>query len=331
MKAWIVDRNGFTRTENMVAPKLSPAKIRVRVQYAGVGFADVMAVRGAYPLAPRKPYSPGYECYGTVETIGGQVTFASDKVAPGDRVVALLDTMGGYREFVDLEPWRVVLVPKNLEDAVAAALPLNYLTAWGLFEENEVSKGTVLVHGAAGGVGSAVLECALQKGLRAYGTCSAHKAEFVKARGGTALDSSADWAREILAREPDGVNAVFDAFGLQSLKEGWKVLSPSGTLSAYGFYPGTNDGLPAMVKGMAWLGTRRFFGGKRRTSLFSLPMLVRSNHAWYRNTLAGILKLAAEKKISPAIHGVVNWAKASEAHRLLLERKASGKVLLAFY
>ncbi len=172
MKALTVHEADKLRVEEVGPPRLPAGQARIRVKYAGVGFADVMAVRGGYPLAPRRPFSPGYEFFGTVVEAG------TSSLDAGQRVAGMLPRMGAYRELIDVDPRYAVPVPPDLGDESAALLPLNYLTALAMIERcARLQRGrSFLIHGAAGGVGTAALELARLLGLRAFGSASGTQA-----------------------------------------------------------------------------------------------------------------------------------------------------------
>ena len=171
MKALTVYEADKLRVEEVGLPRLPAGQTRIRVKYAGVGFADVMAVRGGYPLAPRRPFSPGYEFLGSVVEAG------TSSLGVGQRVAGMLPRMGAYRELIDMDPRYAVRVPPDLSDECAALLPLNYLTALAMIERYaRLERGqSFLIHGAAGGVGTAALELARLLGLRAFGSASEPK------------------------------------------------------------------------------------------------------------------------------------------------------------
>ncbi len=147
----------------------------------------------------------------------------------------MIPAMGAYRESIDVESRFVVPVPPGLGDETAALLPLNYLTAYAMIERcaRLQSGQSFLIHGAAGGVGSAALELARLLGLRAYGSASAPKRDLVASLGGIPLHREDDrWKEELERLESGGVDAAFDAFGIASFRRSWRSLSPEAAWSA---------------------------------------------------------------------------------------------------
>src|SRR5262245_29448470 len=161
-------------------PQPGAGEIRIAVRAAGVNFADVMARIGIYPDAPPPPAVVGYEVAGRVDAIGTGVT----RWQKGDRVLAFT-RFGGYSESVVVGDAHVFPVPERLSDAEAAAVPVNYLTAWiALYRQAALAAGeTVLIHGVGGGVGIAAFQLATLRGAVAIGTASSGKHEALRALG----------------------------------------------------------------------------------------------------------------------------------------------------
>jgi NADPH:quinone reductase-like Zn-dependent oxidoreductase len=337
MRAIVVSARGRVDIRRDVNPgPLAAGRVRVRVRYAGVGFADLMALKGGYPLAPRMPFSPGYEFFGRIEGIGGIGAEAGSEaprpgLRPGTRVAGVLPRMGAYRELVDVDPRLVVPVPDALGDESAAAIPLNYLTALAMIERAaRLEKGgSFLVHGAAGGVGTAALELARVSGLRAYGSASAPKRSLVSALGGIALSREGGaWLEELHELEPDGVDAAFDAFGLPSFRKSWRALSPKGRLVCYGIARGPKGGYPDFIAGLAYLGARALAGRGRGVRIVSLPRTAAGDPDWCREALSRIFGMAAEGKLSPIVARSYAWDRAGEALEALAAGSVKGKLLL---
>ena len=162
------------------APEPGPGEARVKVLATGVSFADVMMRYGLYPGVPNFPFTPGYDLVGEVEDLGPNVS----RVAVGQRVAALTQ-IGAYAQYVSLPAGELVRVPAGLDTAEAASLPVNYVTApQMLFRVTKVKPGErILVHGAAGGVGTAMLQLGRLQGLEMYGTASAGKHDLVSGIG----------------------------------------------------------------------------------------------------------------------------------------------------
>src|SRR5512132_1642476 len=166
-------------------PEPKNGEVRVRVQAAGVSLRDIMAREGVHPETPRLPFTPGWDLVGVVDRVGNGVS----GIEPG-QIVAALPISGAYAEFVCLPQREVVPVPAGLDAGEAVCLILNYITAYQMLHRSaRVKPGNrVLIHGAAGGVGSALLQLGRLAGLEMYGTCSSRGAPVVSELGGTPID-----------------------------------------------------------------------------------------------------------------------------------------------
>jgi len=328
MKTITVHEAGRVETSDTgQASAPATGRTRIRVKYAGVGFADVMAVRGGYPLAPKRPFSPGYEFFGTVEDPG------DSGLARGQPVAGMIPAMGAYRESIDVESRYAVPVPPGLGDETAALLPLNYLTAYAMIERcARLETGqSFLIHGAAGGVGSAALELARLFGLRAYGSASAPKHDLIASLGGVPLHREDDlWKEELERLESGGVDAAFDAFGVDSFRLSWRSLSPGGSLVCYGISPSIDGGNVDFARGLLYLASRRVFGRGRRVRICGTPAIVRSDPDWYRASLSKILEWSSRGLLVPTLAEVFPWNRVSDAHRALATGAVRGKLLLDF-
>jgi Alcohol dehydrogenase GroES-like domain len=188
MKRVVVDRYGGPEVLRVVEdddPRPGPGEVRVRVLAAGVSFTDAQLRAGTYLGVPKPPFTPGYELVGVVEELGP----GCSRLRAGDRVAALT-VWGAYAERVCVREVDAVEVPGELDPAEVVSLVLPYMTAYQLLHRTaRVKSGeTVLVHGAAGRVGTAVLELGVLAALRLYGTASARDRAVVERLGAVAID-----------------------------------------------------------------------------------------------------------------------------------------------
>jgi NADPH:quinone reductase-like Zn-dependent oxidoreductase len=241
--------------------------------------------------------------------------------------VGILPRMGAYREIVDADV--VAAVPDGLADEAAAALPLNYLTAYALIDRcARLREGeSFVIHGAAGGVGTAALELARVLGLRAFGRASRHKHDVVRSLGAVPLDRDL-WLSELRRQRPEGVAAVLDAFGVASFRQSWRALSPAGRLVCYGLSPSLEGGTWDFLRGLAYLAAKSLFG--RRVRVCSVPWLVRARPEWVASSLARIVAWAGTGALRPVVAGTMAWHEVERAHRALASQTMSGKLLLDF-
>jgi NADPH2:quinone reductase len=162
-------------------PEPKNGEVRVKVLAAGVALPDVMAREGIHPETPRTPFTPGWDLVGVVDRVGANVS----GIEAGE-IVAAMPISGAYAEFVCLPASELVPVPSGLDAAEAVSLVLNYVTAYQMLHRSAtVKKGQrILIHGAAGGVGSALLQLGCLAGLEMYGTCSVRGRSAVSELGG---------------------------------------------------------------------------------------------------------------------------------------------------
>src|SRR5262249_40805945 len=206
-------------------------EVRVKVLAAGVSLPDLMMREGIHPETPRAPFTPGWDLVGVVDRLGAGVT----GIEPGQKVAALPIT-GAYAEFVCLPQRELVPVPFGLDPAEAVSLVLNYVTAYQMLHRSaKVRSGQrVLIHGAAGGVGSALLQLGRLVGLEMYGTCSSRGAPTVSELGGIPIDyQHVDFVQEIHRLTREGVDVVFDSIGGANIWRSRRALRSGGRVVAY--------------------------------------------------------------------------------------------------
>jgi NADPH2:quinone reductase len=169
-------------------PEPRDGEVRIRVLAAGVSLPDVMMREGIHPETPRLPFTPGWDLVGVVEGLGGGVS----GIEPG-QMVAALPIHGAYADYVCLPQSELVAVPAGLDPGEAVSLVLNYVTAYQMLHRcAKVRPGQrVLIHGAAGGVGSALLQLGGLAGLQMYGTSSSRGVSAVSDLGGIPIGLSA--------------------------------------------------------------------------------------------------------------------------------------------
>jgi NADPH:quinone reductase len=199
------------RVVEEACPEPKDGEVRVRVLAAGVSAPDIMMREGIHPETPPVPFTPGWDLVGVVDRLGAGVS----GIEPA-QLVAALPIHGAYAEFVCLPQRELVPVPAGLDAAEAVSLVLNYVTAYQMLHRSgKVRSGQrVLIHGAAGGVGTALLQLGRLAGLEMYGTCSARDAAAVSELGGIPIDyKHQDFVTEIHRQTSEGVDVVFDSIG----------------------------------------------------------------------------------------------------------------------
>ncbi|MFJ3775979.1 medium chain dehydrogenase/reductase family protein [Streptomyces sp. NPDC090075] len=251
----VVEPEGL-RIQQREIPAPGPGQIVVRMEATGVSFAEQQMRRGRYYDQPPFPFVPGYDLVGTVLTAGEGVT-------PGlvGRRVAALVKVGGWASHVVLDAADAMEVPAGVGAAEAETLVVNGITAWQMLHRKARvrSGGTVLVHGANGGVGTVLVQLARAAGLKVIGTASARHHEALRELGVTPVDYRAeDVPARVRELAPGGVDAVFDHLGGRSVVDSWRLLAPGGTLVSYGSATTRDDSgskqLPVLkILGRVWL------------------------------------------------------------------------------
>ncbi len=232
----LITRHGGSEVLQLVEDRLpepQAGEVRVKILACGVAFTDILIREGLYPGIPKVPFSPGYEIVGIVDKLGAGVS----TVELG-QTVAALTIVGGYSEYICLPAAELVPVPEEVDVSEAVCLVLQYVTAYQLLHRvAQVKPGNhVLIHGAAGGVGTALLELGKLVDLQMYGTASKAKHELVSSLGAIPIDyQHEDFVNRIYSLTDTGVDVVFDAIGGTHLFSSYKTLRKKGKLISYGF------------------------------------------------------------------------------------------------
>jgi NADPH2:quinone reductase len=319
-------------------PEPKPGEVRVRVLAAGVALPDIMMREGIHPETPRVPFTPGWDLVGVVDRLGEGVS----GIEPG-QIVAALPISGAYAEFVCLPQRELVPVPSGLDAAEAVSLVLNYVTAYQMLRRSaKVRPGQrVLVHGAAGAVGSALLQLGRVAGLEMYGTCSSRGSAAVSGLGGIPIDyQHEDFVKEIHRLTGEAVDVVFDGIGGTHIWRSRKALRPGGRVVAYGLTGSLRGGRLASgrsgsrhrFRAIAIFGLYIAGGwllpGRKRVVPYSIQWLKRLRPAWFRQDLTALFELLQEKRIKPLIAQKFPLAEARQAHELLGQGGVTGKIVL---
>jgi NADPH:quinone reductase-like Zn-dependent oxidoreductase len=298
----------------------SAAEARIRVLTVGVGRTDVNYRYGYSPLSPKVPFVPGYEIMGVVDAIGASVS----RVKVGDRVAALTG-YGGYTEIIYLGQEHLVPVPSSLTPVDVVVLILNYVTAYQMLHRvAKVKTGNkVLLIGASGGVGTALLQLGKLAGLKMYGTASPGKFNILRELGATPIDyHNPDFAEVIRQQEPGGLDFVFDGIGGKEGERGLSVLRRGGKLVAYAAPVGLGSLLVGMLK-LTWSNLR----GKP-AEFYGISALYMRDKKPFMEDAALLFKWLAEGKIKPLITTQLPLLEARKANELLESGQSSGNIVL---
>jgi NADPH:quinone reductase-like Zn-dependent oxidoreductase len=308
-----------------VPPEPGAGEIRVRTLAAGVSAMDLMVRAGRFPGFPRVPFTPGVDVVGVVDALGEGVS----TVEPGETVAALLGQTGGYAEHVCLPAAKAVSVPRGVDPAQAVCVVANYLTAHAMLHRAaRVRPGDrILIQGAAGGVGTALLELGARAHLEMYGTASRANHGFVAAFGATPIDyRTDDVVRRVRALTGDGVDAVFDPIGgARQLIRSYRALRPHGRLVWFGVAAASEHGLTVIpLSLLTRLGLSLIPDGRRAP----MPPDAGEPNDRYRETLGTLLGLLAAGDLSPVVAERVPLSAAAHAHEILEVGGHRGKVVL---
>lgn len=336
MRSLFITRYGgpeVLQVRELPDPIPGPGEVRVRVARAGLNFAEIAARLGLYPDAPRPPTVVGYEVAGTVDAVGQGV----ESLTPGDRVLAVT-RFGGHSDQVVTPARSVLRLPEGMSFDHAAALPVNYLTAYHmLFHVHELRPGQkVLVHMAAGGVGHAAIQLARRvPEVELFGTASASKHARLREWGvHHPIDyRTKDYAVEVRRLTGGkGLDLVLDPLGGPDWAKGYGLLRPAGHLICYGW-----ANLVAGERRSLLRAALQFLQAKR----FTPPALISENrsvsgvnlgHLWSEKALlAGhigkLLELYSKGEVRPHVDQVFPLSEGAAAHRYIQARQNVGKVL----
>ena len=313
--------------EETELPEPKPGEVRVKVLATSAAFTDVLIRKGTYPDVKEKPpFSPGYDMVGVVDKLGAGAT----RFQVGQRV-ADLTVIGAYSEYLCLPESRLTPVPEGLDPAEAVSLVLSYVTAYQMLHRvAKVKRGQrILIHGAGGAVGTAILQLGKLLDLEMYGTASQSKLELVKRLGATPIDYKGEDFVEVIRRlTGDGVDAAFDPIGGDNFKRSFSALRRGGKLVAYGFYNsslGKGGSVPLdFMKIQLW----NLWPNGRSAAFYSIGGLRHKQPAWFSEDLTTLFNLLAQDKIKPVIAARMPLAEASRAHELVEEAEVQGKIVL---
>ena len=317
------------------APDPTPAanEMRVRVAAAGINFADILARMGLYPDAPKLPCVVGYEVSGTVDAVGAEV----DESWIG-RDVFGMTRFGGYSDVVVVPQDQMFAKPPKLSHEQAAAIPVNYLTAWQLLVVMGAlsSDEKVLIHNAGGGVGLAAIDIGRHIGATLIGTASTGKHAFLQERGlHHAIDyRTQDWAVELdRLFEGRGVELITDPLGGKHWKKSYQALRATGRLGMFGISTAAESKLPGplrLLKIAAGLPLYSPLGlMDKNRSVFGVNM----GHLWHENAkirlwMETLLQGIEDGWVRPHVDKAFSFEQAGEAHAYIEARKNIGKVVL---
>lgn len=311
-------------------PEPGVGQARVKILAADVSFSDVNLRRGRYPGAPKPPFTPGYAMVGVVDHLGP----GAIGLALGQRVAALT-FYGSYSQYLCLPAQELIPVPEGVDPAEAVSLVFNHAVAYQMLHRiAHVARGQrVLIHGAAGGVGSALVELGRLAGLEMYGTASKPKHELVARLGATPIDyQTEDFVARVAALTGGrGVDAAFDPMGAAHLRQTARTVRPGGTIVGYGYYATANQGGAALLDVLsqyAWMALWSAPPNRKHGVFYDIRPLMKKHPEWYREDVKALFDLLVSGKLHPVIAARLPLSEAPRAHQLIESAQVQGKIVL---
>jgi NADPH:quinone reductase len=316
--------DGFAVVERPI-PDPGAGEVLVKVLAASVQFTDVILRKGRYPdLKDKPPLVLGYDLVGEVVKVGPSV----HAVSIGQRVADLTMT-GSYAQYRTLKADRVTVVDPALDAGEATTLVLSWMIAYQLLHRNaRVEKGQkLLVIGAAGAVGQALVVLGKLAGCEVWGAAHAQHAVLVRTLGATHVNSDQDDFASVL---PKGFDVVFDGIGEDGFSRAWRAVGERGRLSAYGFSAGVKSNASLVLLGFwfAKLWWWNKFSGTRAASFVSITSLRDKYPQWFVADLGTLLGMLARGEIKPRVAERIGLDAVADAHRRLERGGLEGKLVL---
>jgi NADPH:quinone reductase-like Zn-dependent oxidoreductase len=312
--------------EEKTLPEPKQGEVRIKVLKTSANFTDVMIRKGKYPdVKDKPPFTLGYDMVGIVDKLGE----GSTEFQVGDKV-ADMTVIGAYSEYICLPETKLTRVPDNIDSSEAVTLILSYMTAYQMLHRiAKISEEkTILIHGAAGAVGIAMLQLGKLLNLKMYGTASKSKHAIVTKYGGIPIDyKSEDFMKRVHELSSEGVDAVFDPIGGENFKKSFKTLKPGGILVAFGFYNavmGKGGNIPfEFMKILLW----NILPNNRKSSFYSIGGLRKKYPEWFKEDLINLFELLENGDIKPEIANHFTLDKAIEAHYKIENAEIEGKIV----
>jgi NADPH:quinone reductase-like Zn-dependent oxidoreductase len=307
-------------------PTAGRGEVRVRVLASGLEYTDVLIRRHLYPQTMRRrpPFVTGYGVVGEIDQLGDGVS----GLQLGDRV-ADMTVVGSNATYRTLRADRVAQVPAGLDAAEVATLILSWTTAYQLLHRAaRVQRGQrVLVHGAAGAVGQALLALGKLAELELWGAARGEHAALIREMGATPIDYQREDFTRVL---PDGFDVVFDGIGEDGYRRSFAALKHGGLLCAYGYSAAVEAqrGLPTILGLIARLYLWRWLPGGKRAGFYSINVMRARHPTWFRKDLERLFELLAARAIRPRVAERISFDEVVEAHRRLETGGFEGKLVL---
>ncbi|MCD4657942.1 MAG: medium chain dehydrogenase/reductase family protein [Planctomycetes bacterium] len=313
--------------EEQQLPEPMDDEVRIKVLATSASFTDRTIRCGKYPMLKDKPpFTPGYDLVGEVDKLGK----STNKFKLGQRVAELTVT-GAYTQYICLPESRLVVVPDEVDSAEAVSLILSYMTAYQMLHRfAQVGKNQIiLVHGAGGAVGTAMLQLGKLLELKMFGSASKSKQELIENLDATWIDyKTQDFVEVVSNSFPEGIHAAFDPIGGSNYKKSFKTLRKKGALVAYGFYNaaiGKGGNVPMVLMHLLLM---KLLPNGRKAMFYNIASLRNKRPDWFEHDLNELFKLLADNKIKPVIEKRLPLSDAAYAHKLVESGLVKGKIIL---
>lgn len=337
MKAVYLVKYGKSNTafeiREVDTPEVSDDQVLIKVEAFGINFADVMARLGLYKGAPPLPALLGYEVVGHVVKFGSNV----QNIKVGDRVSAMTH-FGGYAEYAVTQKEVACVIPESMSAGTAVALATQYTTAYFLSHNmaNIQEGDKVIVHAAAGGVGTALVQMALHKKCLVFGTCSSsNKIDYLRKNG---VHHPINYLEKDFVSEirtilgTGGLDVIFDPVGGLSVRKGYKLLGAGGRLVSYGVSSmNRTKSILGKIRVLAQFGIYhplQFLSNSRGMIGVNMLKIGEDNPEKVAIAMKAVIKLAQNGIIKPFVGGEFGVAQMAEAHEYLESRKSMGKIVV---
>jgi NADPH:quinone reductase len=307
-------------------PRAGRGEVRVRVLASSLEYTDTLIRRHVYPqtAARRPPFVLGYSVVGQIDQLGDGVR----DFHVGDRV-ADMTVLGSNADYCTLQAGYLTRVPAGVDPAEAATVILSWTTAYQLLHRaaRVQPRQRVLVQGAAGAVGQALLVLGKIARLELWGTGRSEHASLIRELGATAID----YQREDFTRlVPGGFDVVFDGVGEDGYRRSFAALKRGGLLCAYGYSAGAQE-QRRMLTMLMWIGRLylwRWLPGGKRARFYSINVMRARYPGYFREDLERLFGLLAARSIQPRLAERISFDEVIEAHRRLEAGGLNGKLVL---
>ncbi|MCK5155502.1 MAG: zinc-binding dehydrogenase [Spirochaetales bacterium] len=310
-----------------VMPEPGRGEVRIKVTVVSACFTDTMVRKGIYfGMKKKPPFSPGYDMVGVIDKTGPEASLF--KI--GDRVADLTVT-GSYTEYICLPESSLTPIPDGIDDGEAVSMVLSYVTAYQMLNRAaHVRKGqSILVHGAGGAVGTALLQLASVMDIKVYGTGSSSKQELIHNLGAIPIDYKTESIFDrMMELEPQGIDAAFDAIGGESFKTSFRLLKRGGILVPYGFYKNSTGQGGNVAFEFLRLKLWNLLPNTKKVQFYSIGDVRKRHPEWFKEDLSALFTMLMEGYVSPVIAKRLPLREAKTAHEMIENASVGGRILL---